>query len=189
VKKKLKRIMPDPWRLRENRYISVFGRWLHDPSLWHLNRRSAAGAFGVGLFVAILPPVGHMLTAAGLAILLRVNLPLSVALVWVSNPLTIPPISYIAYALGSLVMGERPKGFDLHFWIEPHNWLHVLAPFLLGSVLFGLALGVAGYFTVQLLWRRNLRRQIERRRQRYREMASAAASGSVTSTPSSSRQT
>ena len=189
MKKKLKRIMPDPWTLRENRYISVFGRWLHDPSLWHLNRRSAAGAFGVGLFVAILPPVGHMLIAAALAILLRVNLPLSVALVWVSNPLTIPPISYIAYAIGSLVMGERPKGFDLAFWIEPHNWLHVLTPFLIGSVLFGLAVGTAGYFGVQYLWRRNLRRQIAHRRARYREMAASAASGSVTSTPSSSRQT
>lgn len=180
--------MPDPRTIRENRYLSLFGRWLHDPNLWHLNRRSAAGAVAVGFFVAMLPPVGHMPAAAGLAILRRVNLPLAVAAVWISNPLTIPPISYAAYAIGALAMGQRPKGFDLDFWIDPDNWLEVLSPFLLGSVLLGLAVGAVGYFGVQMLWRWNLRRQIERRRRRYREMA-VAASRSVTSTPSSSRQT
>ena len=49
-----------------------------------------------------------MLLAALIAIWLKVNLPLSVALVWVSNPITMGPMFYFAYKLGALLMGEEP---------------------------------------------------------------------------------
>ena len=82
MKKWLKRIMPAPRTLRENRWLSVFGKLLHDPNLWYLNRRSAAGAFAVGFFMMYMPPIGQMGLAAAAAIVVRVNLPLAVALVW-----------------------------------------------------------------------------------------------------------
>lgn len=194
MKKLLKRIMPDPRTILEHRHMSVFGKRIHDANLWHLNRRSASGAVAVGFFVAYMPPLAHMLVAAALAIALRVNLPLAVAAVWANNPLTLAPISYSAYAVGSWVMGVRPKGFDLHFWIDPHNWLGVLTPFLIGSLVCGVAFAALGYFGVQALWRWNLRREIALRQRRFREMraqamAAALVSAPVVSTPSSNRQT
>ncbi len=174
--------------------MSVFGKRIHDPNLWYLNRRSACGGVAVGFFVTYMPPVAHMLVAAALSILFRVNLPLAVALVWVSNPLTIPPMFYFAYLVGSWITGVPAKGFDLDFWTDPHNWLGVLTPLALGMVVCAFAFAAVGYFGTQALWRWNLRREIERRRQRYREMrnqemVAALASEPVVSTPSSSRQT
>ena len=43
-------------------------------------------AFFVGLFVAFMPIPGQTIAAAVLAVLLRCNLPLSVGLVFVTNP-------------------------------------------------------------------------------------------------------
>ena len=194
MKKLLKRIMPDPGTILENRYLSVFGKLLHDPNLWHLNRRSASGAVAVAFFITYLPPVGHMLVAAALSILFRVNLPVAVAVVWISNPLTIPPMFYFAYVVGSWMTGVPAKGFDLDFWTTPHNWLGVLAPLGLGMTVCAFAFAAVGYFGTQALWRWNLRRQIAQRRKRYREMraqamVAAPASDPVVSTPSSSRQT
>jgi hypothetical protein len=90
----LRRYLPDHRRIREHRHLQFFGDRLHDPNLWHLNRRSVAGAMGVGVFVALLPTLGQMAVAAAAAIWLRVNLPLAVAMVWITNPLTMPPIFF-----------------------------------------------------------------------------------------------
>ncbi|MCE9969096.1 DUF2062 domain-containing protein, partial [Aeromonas salmonicida] len=87
-KRIIKRWMPDQKTLKENKRLQLFGNLLLDNNLWHLNRRSAAGAFGVGLFMAWIPVPCQMLLAAGGAIACRVNLPLAVALVWLTNPIT-----------------------------------------------------------------------------------------------------
>jgi len=181
--------MPDPRIILENRYMGVFGKRLHDANLWHLNRRSASGGVAVACFVNYMPPVAHMLVAAALAILFRVNLPIAVALVWISNPLTIPPMFYFAYLVGSWMMGVPAKGFDLDFWTTPGNWLGVLEPLALGMVVCAFSFAAVGYFGTQALWRWSLRRAIERRRRRYLEMAAAAGALPVVSTPSSNRQT
>jgi len=41
---------------------------LHDPGLWHLNRRSIAGTFTVGMFVMYLPPLGQLPISAALSL-------------------------------------------------------------------------------------------------------------------------
>ena len=181
--------MPHPRTILENRHLSVFGRLLHDPNLWYLNRRSAAGAFGVGLFVMYMPPVGQMFVAAAAAIALRVNLPISVALVWITNPLTMPPMYYFAYLVGSQIVGSPSSGFSMEFWMDWHNWVAVLAPLGVGMLVCATVCSTAGYFGVQALWRWNLMRQIRHRKERYRAMAAEGSSSSAgLSAPSSKRQ-
>ncbi|MGB1541119.1 MAG: DUF2062 domain-containing protein, partial [Cycloclasticus sp.] len=77
--------------------LKVFGPLIHNQNVWHLNRRSFAGAISVGLFIAFIPLPAQMLIAAAAAIALHVNLPVAVATVWVSNPITMPPLFYAAY--------------------------------------------------------------------------------------------
>ncbi|EGV29884.1 Protein of unknown function DUF2062 [Thiorhodococcus drewsii AZ1] len=184
MKKWLKRVMPTPKSIHENRYLGIFGKLLHDPNLWHLNRHSVAGAFGIGMFVMYLPPFGHTFIVAALAIYLRVNLPISMALVWISNPVTIPPMFYVAYVVGCWILGMQAEGFNVHFWLDWHNWLAVTAPVLLGSIICGAVCGLLGYLSIQILWRWKLMRQIQARKARYRSMVE-----SRTSRPSSKNQT
>ncbi|GHW91323.1 hypothetical protein VCSRO155_0683 [Vibrio cholerae] len=80
-RKFIKRFMPDHDVIKRQKALRVFGNVLYNPNLWCLNRRSAAGAFAVGLFMAFVPLPSQMIMAAGLAIMLGVNLPLSIALV------------------------------------------------------------------------------------------------------------
>jgi uncharacterized protein (DUF2062 family) len=174
--------MPSHREVHEIRCLRVFGTLLHDPNLWHLNRRSASGAFAVGLFVMYLPPVGQMIWAAAGAIWFRVNLPISVALVWVSNPVTIPPMFYFAYMVGCWITGHPVPPFEVHFWLDWHNWLGILGPLLLGCLVCASVCSLAGYVGMQALWRWNLMRQIRRRRERY-------AAAIAARTPSSSRKT
>jgi uncharacterized protein (DUF2062 family) len=181
VRRWLKGVLPDPRVILESRWIRVFGTLLQDPNLWHLNRRSASGGVAVGLFMMYMPPFGQVFMAAAAAIKLRVNLPIAASLVWLSNPLTIPPMFYGAYALGAWLTGQPIRTFEPEFWLDWHNWLGVLGPLLLGCVICACLVATLGYLTVQWLWRRSLLREIARRRARY-----AAARDRM---PSSKRQT
>jgi uncharacterized protein (DUF2062 family) len=166
VKRWLKRITPDRQQISGQGQLKIFGSLLHDPNLWHLNRRSVSGAVAIGLFVMYLPPMGQMVIAAAAAILLRVNLPISVVLVWLTNPITIPPMYYFAYVVGSWILGTSAAAFQVEFWFDWRNWLEIIAPLTVGSLVCGSVCSVLGYLAVQGLWRWNLMRQIRRRKAR-----------------------
>jgi uncharacterized protein (DUF2062 family) len=159
-KKFIQRWLPDPRRLRARRSLRLFGRWLDHANLWALNRRSASGACAVGLFWAFIPSPTQMLPAAACAIALRVNLPLSVALVWVANPFTMPPMFYFNYRLGAWLLGAPARPFVF----EPSwAWLMqelgaIWPPLLLGSVMAATVAALAGYAGMQAFWRRRMRR-------------------------------
>jgi uncharacterized protein len=150
-----KRYMPDPASIREHKSLRFLGHLLHDPNLWHLNRHSVSRAMGIGLFAAFMPIPLQMLLAALMAIGMRANLPISVSLVWLTNPITMPPVFYGTYKLGSWLMQlpARPLPDELTWeWIS--GQLSTLwQPFLLGSLVAGVVFGGAAYCLTQWYWR------------------------------------
>ena len=165
-RKLFKRVLPDPNVVKEHRSLTFMSHLLHDPNLFHLNRHSVSGAFFLGLFVAFLPILGQIPLAALGAFYFRVNLPISVALVWISNPLTITPIFYTTYELGRWILGTPAMRFSIELswtWFNtefPKLW----QPLLVGSVISGLVVGAMGYFSMQLFWRWHVVRNWEKRK-------------------------
>jgi uncharacterized protein (DUF2062 family) len=154
-KKTLKSLMPSAARVREIKSLHVLGDWIYETNLWHLNRYSASMAFFVGLFMAFMPIPGQMPLAALLALLLRCNLPISVCLVWITNPLTMPALFFMAYQVGALIINVPVTAieFELSFnWLS-HQLANIWQPFLLGCLICGLFFGCLGYFVISMLWR------------------------------------
>jgi len=187
AKKIFKRFTVDGQKLLSSGKLAVLGSRIHDPNLWHLNRNSVARAFFAGLFAGfafILFPF-QMLIAAIIAIWLRGNLPISVGLVWVSNPLTSPPILYAALKIGSFFI-PNTVNFDLNallsfdwshdsFLSEASNLFRIIKdawrPLLLGTFIIGTAFGITGYFAIQIFWRWHVirtwnKRQLDRIKKR-----------------------
>jgi uncharacterized protein len=154
-KKFLKRLLPDTDSMRRHKHLRHFGELLRNHSLWHLNRRSVSGGVAVGLFVAMLPLPFQMLIAAGIAILGCVNLPIAVAMVWVTNPLTMGPIYYFNYRVGALLLGKQPTEDQFRATVTDliGSMLHIWKPLLLGGVVVGLLMAVLGWILVRMLWR------------------------------------
>ena len=132
-------------------------RLLDDPRPWSLNRRSVSGAVAVGLFVGWLPVPGQMMLAALLAALLRVHVPLSVVLVWFSNPLTLAPLGYLAWRAGSMVLGTpgpAPGTVEGGSLLSLVTGLGDAWPALLVGCLFcGACSAVAGFAAAEIAWR------------------------------------
>ena len=172
----IKRYLPDPQKIRDHKQLRCLGPLLKDPNILHLNRRSVSGAFAVGLFFAFWPVPFQMLFAAIGAIFARVNLPISVVLVWISNPFTIPPIFYFTYTLGTWILGTPVLHVDFAFTIE---WMTdelslIWKPLLLGSFITGSVSATAGYISIQVIWRRLVKRSWKRRRQQRKKALEAA---------------
>ncbi|MEE8057452.1 MAG: DUF2062 domain-containing protein [Pseudomonadales bacterium] len=170
-KKFIKRFVPDPDWVKKQQSLRLLGDWLHDPNLWHLNRHSVATATFIGLFVAFIPLPTQMIIAALMAILLRANLPISVILVWITNPLTIAPIYFLAYKVGTAITGSEPSQFAFELswkWLSQglaNSW----QPFILGCVLCGLFFGLLGSAVVRWAWRKHtLQRWHERKFRRQK---------------------
>jgi uncharacterized protein (DUF2062 family) len=162
----IKRYMPDHKTIRDHKSLKFLGTLLHDPNILHLNRRSVAGAFSVGLFFAFVPVPFQMVLAAIGAIVARVNLPISVALVWITNPLTMPPIFYFAYKVGTWILNTPIQNveFQLSFeWLMQELGL-IWQPFLLGCLVCGIGFAMLGNVLMRLFWRIHVSRSWSRRR-------------------------
>ncbi|HHH47740.1 MAG TPA: DUF2062 domain-containing protein [Gammaproteobacteria bacterium] len=166
----IKRYLPDPHKIRDHKHLRCLGPLLHDPNILHLNRHSVSGAFAVGLFFAFWPVPFQMVLAAIGAIIARVNLPISVALVWITNPLTIPPMFYFAYLVGTWILGTPPVGGEFEFTAERigQELSAIWKPLLLGSFVCGTVSATIGYFSIQIIWRRLVRRSWELRQRKRR---------------------
>lgn len=181
-KRLIRKITPNHDKIRNHRHLKIFGTLLHNPNIWHLNRRSVSGAFGVGLFWALIPIPLQMLASAASAIILRVNLPLAVALVWLTNPLTMGPVFFINYRFGAWLLNRPPieTGFQFSFdWIVDHgfdwatefmkNMDQIWVSLFVGSFVLGILLGLVSYGIVRLLWRLKIISRIQEKRQRRKQ--------------------
>ena len=168
-KKFIKRYIPDHEKIRNNKQLNkLFGKLLHDPNLLHLNRRSVSMAFFVGLFMSFVPLPSQMIMAAAVAIFIRCNLPISVGLVWISNPVTMPPIFYFAYKVGAWILGTPEHEFNFELsWAWLGSELEAIwQPFLLGCTISGLFFGLLGFVSIRLLWRLHIVSAIKDRRKK-----------------------
>lgn len=167
-RKLIQKYLPKPEVMKNHKNLQFLGDRLHDPNLWHLNRRSVSMATAVGLFVAWIPTPGQMAIAAVLAFYLRANLPISAALVWVTNPLTMPPMFYFAYRVGLWTLSQPLPSQDFKFSVD--NIMSGLGgvwePFLLGCLILGVIASAVGYFGISNFWRYHVAKRWSERKQR-----------------------
>jgi hypothetical protein len=163
-RKLFRKYLPNPEAVLARPWCAPFRPWLSHPNLWHLNRRSVAGAVAIGLFAGLIPGPFQMLGALLLAIPLRRNIPVALAVTFYTNPLTIVPLYFLAYGYGRLLL---PGGWESA--LEPFAWnwddfagsvqglwqwtLSLGKPLGVGLVALALTLAVIGYFAVNFAWR------------------------------------
>jgi uncharacterized protein (DUF2062 family) len=168
----LKRITPDRCTLEKLWCLRPFAALVVDRGCWTFNRTSVVRAFSLGLLIAFVPPTPllplHLTLCALLGILFRLNIPVLVATVFVSNPLT-----WFPQVAGSIWVGAKLMGLDLVpmlHQVTHHNlWSHLnqlWEPLLLGALVLGVLTAALGYALGQLAWRARILYHLRRRRLR-----------------------
>lgn len=182
-RKHFRKYLPDHETVRNHKHLRRFAPLLKHPNLWHLNRHSVAGGVAAGMFGGLIPGPFQMLTAAILAIVFRVNLPVAVATTLLSNPFTWPAIIVVAYGIGAFITGEQPADLQPYQfdWVTgdlsqllPQLWhwfTGMGVSFVLGLLILAPILAAAGYAAVQLGWRLYILSYLRRRRSRVKPPA------------------
>ena len=111
--------------------------------------RYVATGMAIGVFVAVTPTIPfHTAIALALAFILKGSKPAAVIGVWFSNPLTIPPLYYGSFKIGTLLLRE-PLPDDINFESIPDLLdlgLDVTLAMIIGGVLLGIITAVIAYF-------------------------------------------
>lgn len=108
------------------------------PYLWSFKVSSCTPAFYFGALIAFMPLMGVQIILALLAaIFLRANLPITVGLQAISNPLTITLLYPLNFLIGRKTMELFGIGSELNYLMTGINALFV------GGVILGLAVGGA----------------------------------------------
>ena len=166
----IKRFLGDHESIKQSRVAGWLGERLHDPELWHLGRRSVAGGVGLGFFLAFIPIPVQMFIGTLLAFVMRVNLPVTMAAIWLTNPLTMAPMFLFAFKVGAWITGRESQigavAFDPSFSGVIAAFGDIWVQLLVGCFVCGLSASAIGNLAVRWAWRAYLLYKRRQRRQR-----------------------
>ena len=154
IKNVIKRFFPKLDKVKEEKILKIFGPAVLQPNLWHINKKSVSRGFAIGAFCAFLPIPGQMILAAFLSITFAANIPISLVLTWITNPITFTPIFYFAYKIGKIIFDGRitydvdEKEIDIL-----SNIMYIWEPLLLGSIILSITGSIVAYIIIRVYWR------------------------------------
>ncbi len=152
----LQKIVPDAEALRGRWPVRLFGDRIADPQLWTLHRRAVTYGFGAGLAICFVPLPVHLLLTVVAALIWRLNIPVTYGTTWLfTNPFTAVPVYYLAYRVGSAVLGLPRQHFRFVAdwrWFR-HGLLPVWQPFVVGCLVCAVVGGLLGWLLLEVVWR------------------------------------
>jgi uncharacterized protein (DUF2062 family) len=136
-----------------------------------VNRRSITRGIAVGTFWALIPMPMQMAGVMAVTPFLKFNVPLAIAIVWLSNPITYPPLFYLEYLTGNLLLGkEGLDGIELTMeWFKAH-WDDIALSLYVGAFFYATVVNAVLYFVVNYLWIVSVKKERkEKQRKRNRQ--------------------
>jgi len=131
---------------------------------FNINRRMITKGVWIGLFWGFIPMPMQMLAVVATTPFVRFNIPIAIAMVWLSNPFTMPPMYYIEYLTGNFLLG-RESIPDIALTLEwfSNNMSNIFVPLYVGAAFYSIVVSTIVYILLNWLWIRSVRNeQIEK---------------------------
>lgn len=122
-------------------------------SYFNINRKMVTRGISIGLFWAFIPMPMQMLAVVATTPFIRFNVPIAIAMVWLSNPFTMPLLYYIEYLTGNFILGgEGIKNIELSATWFTQNIGDIFIPLYVGTAFFSIVVSTLVYFALNWLW-------------------------------------
>ncbi len=122
-----------------------------------INRKSISKGMGLGVFIAFIPMPFQMLAVLALTPFIIFNVPIAIAMVWFSNPITMPPMYYMEYQTGLYLLQESGlPDIELTLsWFE-NNLSDIVVPLYVGTIPYSIFGSLLVYLLINILWIRSI---------------------------------
>jgi len=125
-----------------------------------VNRKMVSRAMLVGFFVAFIPMPMQMVAVLAFLPFFKFNALIGMAIVWITNPFTMPIIYYIEYLTGNaLLMQESSIDIEITMeWFSEHLD-DIFIPLYTGALFYSTISAIFFYYLVNWLWIISVRKE------------------------------
>ncbi|MEA1920149.1 MAG: DUF2062 domain-containing protein [Campylobacterota bacterium] len=119
----------------------------------NVNRKMVSRAMLVGFFIAFIPMPLQMVAVLAVLPFFKFNALIGIAIVWITNPVTMPMIYYVEYITGNaLLMQESLQGIEISVdWFLEHLD-DIFIPLYVGALFYSTVSAIFFYYLVNWLW-------------------------------------
>lgn len=137
---------------KHEKFTSFIKKYKIPPAYLSTNRKMVSKAVLVGLFIAFIPMPMQMLAVLAMVPFFKFNVPIALAMCWLSNPLTMPPMYYMEYLTGSFILGSEIAPVEMSVEWFSENIGDIFVPLYFGTLIFSVFGSLSGYWLVNHFW-------------------------------------
>jgi uncharacterized protein (DUF2062 family) len=118
----------------------------------------------LGLFVAFIPMPMQMAAILLFMPFFRFNVPIAIAMVWITNPFTMPAIYVVEYYTGSFFLGMHIGEVEMTLEWFKDNIDDIFIPLYTGALFYSITFSFSAYWLVNHFWRSSVKKDKKKHR-------------------------
>ncbi len=124
-----------------------------------INRKSVSKGISLGIFIGFIPMPMQMIAVLALTPFVKFNVPISISMVWLSNPITMPFMYYLEYKTGNYILGlPTLENIELTLkWFQLH-WDCIVFPLYVGTIPYSVIVSTLVYILINWCWIRSVKK-------------------------------
>jgi uncharacterized protein (DUF2062 family) len=123
------------------------------PQYLSTNRKMVSRAVLLGIFIAFIPMPMQMAAVLAFMPLFKFNVPIGLAMCWLSNPFTMPPMYYMEYLTGSFFLDMKPEPVEMTLQWFSDNIDKIFIPLYTGTLFYSVFGSILAYWAVNHFWK------------------------------------
>ncbi len=134
---------------------------------FNINRKMVTRGVWIGLFWSFIPMPMQMLAVIGTTPFFRFNVPIAIAMVWLSNPFTMPPMYYMEYLTGNFLLGREGIA-DIELTLEwfSNHIDDIFVPLYVGTAFYSIVVSTLVYLLLNWLWIRSVKEEKDEKKRK-----------------------
>lgn len=118
----------------------------------------------LGLFIAFIPMPMQMATVLLFMPFFRFNVPIAIAMVWITNPFTMPPIYVVEYYTGSFFLGMHTTEVQMTLSWFKDNIGAIFVPLYTGALFYSVTSASLAYWLINHFWKSSVKKDRKKHR-------------------------